>query len=210
MSARRVYLYTRFERFWHWTQAVLVITLLYSGFDIHGSLRGLDFEHALLLHEYAAWLLMALWAFAIFWHFTTGAWKNYIPDLRWRSLWPMIRYYAWGLFLGEQHPYRKQAFRKHNPLQRLAYLWLKLLINPLLWFSGLLLLGFSYDWLRLSPLRLQLAWVALTHTAAAYMMLVFFIAHAYLATTSHPPTAYIRAMITGWDEEPQAAPGEGH
>ena len=210
MSARRVYLYTRFERFWHWTQAVLVIALLYSGFDIHGYLRGLDFEHALLLHEYAAWLLMTLWAFAIFWHFTTGAWKNYIPDLRWRSLWPMIRYYAWGLFLGEQHPYRKQAFRKHNPLQRLAYLWLKLLINPLLWFSGLLLLGFSYDWLRLSPLHLQLAWVALTHTAAAYMMLAFFIAHGYLATTSHPPTAYIRAMITGWDEEPRPAPGEGH
>lgn len=28
----RLYLFTRFERFWHWSQAALIITLLVSGF----------------------------------------------------------------------------------------------------------------------------------------------------------------------------------
>ncbi|MDE2176640.1 MAG: cytochrome b, partial [Betaproteobacteria bacterium] len=51
----------------------------------------------------------------------------------------------------------------------------------------------------------QLDWVALTHTAAAYMMLLFFILHVYLGTTAHPPTAYIKAMITGWEDEDEPA-----
>jgi thiosulfate reductase cytochrome b subunit len=205
MTTQRVYRFTRFERFWHWSQAALIITMLFTGFEIHGYLGGFNFEHALLIHEYAAWLLMTLWTFAVFWHFTTGAWKNYIPDLRPKSLWTVARYYAWGMFIGEHHPYHKEPFRKHNPLQRLAYLWLKLMINPLIWASGLLLLFFSYGWIRLSPLGLQLDWVALTHTAAAYMMLLFFILHVYLGTTAHPPTAYIKAMITGWEDEDEPA-----
>jgi thiosulfate reductase cytochrome b subunit len=32
------------------------------------------------------------------------------------------------------------------------------------------------------------------------MMLTFVIAHVYLTTTGHTPTAHIEAMITGWDE----------
>jgi thiosulfate reductase cytochrome b subunit len=199
-TTHRVYKFTRFERFWHWSQAALIITMLFTGFEIHGYLGGLRFETALLIHEYAAWMLITLWTFAIFWHFTTGAWKNYIPDLRPQRLLTVARYYAWGIFVGESHPYHPTPDRKHNPLQRLAYLWLKLMINPLIWASGLLLLFYSYDWLRLSPLGLRLSWVALTHTAAAYMMLLFFIAHVYLATTAHPPTAYIKSMITGWED----------
>jgi len=47
---------------------------------------------------------------------------------------------------------------------------------------------------------LSLEGVALTHTAGAFLMLVFFIGHVYLTTTGHTPTAHIKAMITGWDE----------
>jgi len=32
------------------------------------------------------------------------------------------------------------------------------------------------------------------------MMLVFFIAHVYLATAGHTATSHIKAMITGWQE----------
>ncbi|MEW6560235.1 MAG: cytochrome b/b6 domain-containing protein [Pseudomonadota bacterium] len=209
-TTHRLYKFTRFERFWHWSQAALIITMLFTGFEIHGYLGGFKFQQALLIHEYAAWMLITLWTFAIFWHFTTGAWKNYIPDLRPQSLLKVARYYAWGIFIGESHPYHPTPDRKHNPLQRLAYLWLKLMINPLIWVSGMLLLFFSYDWIRLSPLGLQLDWVALTHTAAAYMMLLFFILHVYLATTAHPPTAYIKSMITGWEDEPGPAGIDTH
>jgi thiosulfate reductase cytochrome b subunit len=32
------------------------------------------------------------------------------------------------------------------------------------------------------------------------MILIFFIAHVYLATAGHTPTSHIKAMITGWEE----------
>ncbi|MDR3395193.1 MAG: cytochrome b/b6 domain-containing protein [Parasulfuritortus sp.] len=206
MSTHRIYLFKRFERFWHWSQAALVITMLVTGFEIHGYLGGFDFKVAMLIHGYAAWLLVTLWTFAIFWHFTTGEWKQYIPTFQ--KIFLVARHYAWGIFRGEPHPYHATPLHKHNPLQRLAYLWLKLMINPLIWASGLLLLIFSYDWIRLLPFGLTLTEVAWVHTAAAYMMLLFFIAHVYLATTGQTPLTYIKAMITGWEtveEAPQAA-----
>lgn len=197
MTTERIYLFKRFERFWHWSQAALIITMLITGFQIHGYLGGAGFRTSLLIHGYAAWALITLWTFAIFWHFTTGEWRQYVPSFE--NLVRVARYYTLGIFLGESHPYHQTPQRKHNPLQRLAYLWLKLMINPLIWFSGLLLLIFSYDWIQAMPFGLSLTGVAWLHTAAAYMMLVFFIAHVYLATTGQTPLAYIKAMITGWE-----------
>ena len=195
--ADRLYLFTRFERFWHWSQAALIITLLFSGFAIHGSHALLDFRTAVEVHEIAAWLLIALWIFAIFWHFTTGQWRQYIPTLT--NIQRVALYYARGIFLGAPHPYKVTAERKHNPLQRIAYLSVLVLINPLIWISGLLCLF----WGRLGPLLpdwLALEAVALAHTGGAFLMLIFLIVHVYLTTTGHTPLAHIRAMITGWEE----------
>jgi thiosulfate reductase cytochrome b subunit len=89
--------------------------------------------------------------------------------------------------------------RKHNPLQRIAYLGVLLLINPLIWGSGLLYLF----WARLEaymPAWLGLESVALLHTLGAFLMLSFLIVHVYLTTTGHTPLAHIKAMISGWEE----------
>lgn len=194
---QRIYLFKRYERFWHWSQAALIITMLFSGFEVHGSYTVLGFEPAVRLHTLAAWMLLTLWAFTIFWQFTTGEWKQYLPTLK--KVDAMIRYYAWGMFVNAPHPYHKTAERKHNPLQRLAYLALLAMVSPLIWGSGLLYL-FRNFWPGLGLGWLPLEWVAWAHTAGAFMMLVFFIVHVYLTTTGHTPTAHIKSMITGWEE----------
>ena len=195
--SQRLYLFTRFERFWHWSQAGLIICLLFTGFAIRGSHSLLDFHAAVRMHEIAAWLLVTLWVFAIFWHLTTGQWKHYIPTLD--RIMAMIRYYAYGIFTGEAHPYRVTLERKHNPLQRLAYLGVKLAINPLVWVSGMLYL-FWGSVRVLMPAWLSLEQVAGLHALGAFMMLSFLIIHVYLATVGHTPMAHIKAMITGWDD----------
>ncbi|MBW7925842.1 MAG: cytochrome b/b6 domain-containing protein, partial [Burkholderiaceae bacterium] len=181
---QRIYLFTRFERFWHWTQAALIISLLFTGFAIHGSHDMIGFRTAVEIHELAVWLLIALWIFAIFWHFTTGQWRHYIPTMK--NVDRMVRYYAYGIFVGAPHPYKASLERKHNPLQRITYLGVKLLINPLLWISGLAYLF----WDRLQPLVPQaigLEQVATLHTLGAFLMLAFLIAHVYLATAGATP-----------------------
>jgi len=197
----RVYIFKRFERFWHWSQAALIILMLLSGFEVHGSYTAFGWQKAASLHTLAAWALITLWAFAIFWHFTTGEWKQYIPTTE--KILAVMHYYAFGIFDPKaHHPFRTTQLTKHNPLQRLAYLFVKLFISPLIWISGLLYLYYhdlsAYGIGNLGGL--QLGTIALAHTLAAFLMLIFLIVHVYFATTGHTPLAHIKAMITGWED----------
>ncbi len=196
--SEKIYVFKVFERFWHWSQASLIIFMLITGFEVHGSYHLFGFGQAVNLHAIAAWTLIGLWVFAIFWHFTTGEWKQYIPTLD--KVIAMIKFYSVGIFVNAPHPFKATRLRKHNPLQRLAYLGVLLFIGPLLWFSGWFYLFFG-DWNAWGVDKyLSLEWVAFFHTAGAFMMLLFLIAHVYLTTAGHTPTAHIRAMITGWEE----------
>lgn len=195
----RVYIFKRFERFWHWSQAVLIILMLLTGFEVHGSYAAFGWQQAANLHTLAAWALITLWAFAIFWHFTTGEWKQYIPTTE--KVLAVMRYYAFGIFDPHaHHPFRTTQLTKHNPLQRLAYLFVKLFISPLVWISGLLYLYYHDLGAYGIGGGLQLGAIALAHTLAAFLMLIFLIVHVYFATTGHTPLAHIKAMLTGWED----------
>jgi thiosulfate reductase cytochrome b subunit len=196
MSKRQVMLFTRFERVWHWSQMLLIMTLLVTGFAIHGLYDLPGFHDAVNWHTGAAFALLLLWMFAIFWLFTTAAWRHYIPTTK--GLWRVIRFYAYGVFLGERHPYRKAYHRKHNPLQALAYLILKIVLFPGVWISGLLYLFYGF-WAPVFEVD-ALAWVALVHTAVAFAIVVFVIVHLYMLTIGHSFRAHVKPMITGFDE----------
>ncbi len=193
----RIYVFRGFERFWHWAQALLIVLMLITGFEIHGSYALLGFEQAMDWHTTAAWALIGLWVFAIFWHITTGEWRQYIPTTD--KLMAIAQYYSVGIFRHEPHPFKPSVTRKHNPMQALAYLLFKVVLAPMIWISGLLYLFYAswsdwgLGWLELGP-------VALVHTLAAYLLAVFFVGHVYLITTGHTLMAQIKAMLTGWDE----------
>lgn len=196
--SERIYIYKRYERFWHWSQALLIIIMMITGFEVHGSYLLFGFDKAANLHTLCAWTLLTLWAFTIFWQFTTGEWRQYIPSLK--NVMAMIHYYTIGIFTHSPHPFRKTAVQKHNPLQRLAYLALLAFISPLIWGSGIFYLFYA-DWPRYGlDQLLSLEWVAVLHTLGAYMITAFFFIHVYLTTTGHTVFAHIKAMITGWED----------
>jgi len=198
MSApERIYVFKRFERFWHWSQAALIIFMALTGFEIHGTYRLFGFERAVDWHTTAAWALIGLWVFAIFWHFTTGEWRQYIPTTE--KVVAMVKYYSIDIFTDAPHPFKPTLQRKHNPLQRLAYLGFKLFMAPAIWISGLLYLFYS-DWAAWGLGGLDLWIVATIHTAAAFLLVIFLIAHVYLTTTGHTLFSKIKSMITGWEE----------
>jgi thiosulfate reductase cytochrome b subunit len=187
--------FSRFERFWHWSQAALVLALGVTGFTVHGSTRILDWGTAATAHTWLAWALMILWAFALFWHLITGEWRQYAPTTE--GLGAVARYYLIGIFQpGVHHPYRKRRIAKHNPMQRLAYLFLDLVIIPVLWLSGLVYM-YREDLAGVIGAAPSLATVAVVHVAAAFLMLTFVIAHVYMAFTGKPWWDYLVSMISG-------------
>ncbi len=192
-----IYVFKRFERFWHWSQAALIMFMALTGFEVHGTYTLFGFEQASSLHTTAAWALIGLWLFAIFWHLTTGEWKQYIPTTE--NMMGVMRYYSIGIFTGAPHPFKPTQLNKHNPMQRVAYLLFKVVMAPMIWISGLLYLYYN-AWADWGLGELDLSVIALIHTAAAFMLLIFLVGHVYLTTTGHTLFSQIKAMITGWDE----------
>ena len=197
---KREYVYKAFERFWHWTQAVLILFMMVTGFEIHGSYTFFGFDQAVRYHSMAAYGLLGLIAFAIFWHLTTGEWRQYLPTTE--HLKAQAEYYLLGIFRNAPHPTRKTVLSKLNPLQRLVYLALKVLVIPVMVVSGLLYMFYRYpgrhEVLGLNMDSLQA--IAVLHTAGAFFLAAFLIAHLYLITTGRTPVSNLRAMITGWED----------
>ncbi|HKL71166.1 MAG TPA: cytochrome b/b6 domain-containing protein [Marinilabiliaceae bacterium] len=197
---QKVYIYKRFERFWHWSQALLIFFLALTGFEVHDSIHLFGYEKAVSYHRIGAWMLIGLIVFAIFWHITTGEWKQYIPSFS--KLSAQIRYYTFGMFKGEPHPTHKTLRNKLNPLQAVTYLGFKLAIAPLLIVTGLFYMFYrtmdANNMVITSTVPLEI--IAWLHTMGAYLVLMFAIIHVYMTTTGTTPTTNIKAMLTGYEE----------
>lgn len=202
VTMKKVYIYKQFERFWHWSQAALIFFLALTGFEVHGSFMIFGFENAVMFHRVASYLLMGLIVFAIFWHFTTDEWRQYIPTTK--KLREQILYYTKGIFKGEPHPTEKTALTKMNPLQRFTYLGFKFFLVPLVVFSGILYLYYkTFDENNVIIVSdIELEFIAVAHTVGAFLLLAFVIIHVYMTTTGETPTSNIKAMITGYEDMP--------
>lgn len=197
---KQVYIYRSFERFWHWTQAFLIFFLAATGFEVHGSFKFFGYQNAVEYHNIAAYAFIILIAFAIFWHFSTGEWKQYLPTFT--NMKAQINFYLTGIFKNAPHPTKKTVLSKLNPLQRLVYLGLKLLVIPVMVASGLLYMFYRYPQKgTIVGLNIDtIEPIALFHTAGAFALIAFIVVHLYLITTGHKPTTNLKAMITGYEE----------
>ena len=190
---KKIYLYTRFERFWHWFQALMVISLIITGLEIHGTYNLFGFQTAVNIHNFLGLSWLTLFAFFVFWLFITGEWKQYLPTTK--KLVSVALYYAWGIFQGKPHPVQKSKGAKHNPLQRLAYLGISAMLLPIQMVTGLLYYLYN-DISIILPLQI----LAVIHTLIALLLLNFLVIHLYMTTTGHSLFSHIAGMITGWEE----------
>jgi formate dehydrogenase gamma subunit len=200
MSKIKVYIYKGFERFWHWLQAILIFFLAFTGFEIHGTYSFLGFEEAVRYHNIAGYMFIGLIILAIFWHISTGEWRQYIPTLK--NIKAQLDYYLFGIFRNTPHPTKKNVLSKLNPLQKLTYFALKILVIPLSVTSGFLYLYYRYpakgsvETINIQSLEL----VAIFHTIAGIILVLFIIIHLYLITTGETITSNLKAMLTGYEE----------
>ncbi len=196
----KVYIYKAFERFWHWMQSLMIFFLAATGFEIHGMYSFFGYQNAVVYHNFAAYSFIILIIFAIFWHFSTGEWKQYIPTTKFLKA--QLNYYLFGIFKNEPHPTKKTVLSKLNPLQKLTYLGLKILVIPTMVISGLLYMFYRYPHEgRVEGLNIDsVEVIAIFHTAGAFLLIAFVIVHLYLITTGETITSNLKAMITGYEE----------
>jgi thiosulfate reductase cytochrome b subunit len=194
---KKIYIYQRFERFWHWTQALLILFLALTGFEVHSAYKLFGFKTAVFLHINTAIFYVILYLLIISWIFFSGFWRQLVPKKD--HIIEQINYYLNGIFKGEEHPTVKSAADKFNDLQRLTYFTIVFIIIPIMIITGLTYMNYNYVNNTLG-LHIDLRWIAYTHVFFAFFLVAFVIGHIYLTTTGYKPLSAIKAMLTGWEE----------
>lgn len=204
VEVEELYLYTPFERFWHWLQAISIGILLVTGLLIHRpdfwpALS--DFRYLVPIHNVTALLLIIDASLALFYHVTTGAIKEFIPRPKgfFDQAFMQARYYLYGIFRGEPHPFEKYPGHKLNPLQQATYFGLLNVLLPVQVVVGILMWGEQY-WPDVVQKVGGLPVLAPIHSLVAWLLASFIVGHVYLTTTGLTPLEDIRGMITGWEK----------
>ncbi len=198
----RVYLYSLYERIWHWLQALTVLGLLITGLELHwpGSTHWLNLPVAVTVHNVLGFVLLANAFLALFYHLVTGEIRQFLPEPRdfLTLAVSQARYYLRGIFRREPHPFERSPTRKLNPLQKVTYLVILNVLLPLQMVSGLLMWG-SQNWPETFRALGSLSPLAYLHTLGAWLFAAFLVLHVYLTTTGPTPLALARAMVVGWE-----------
>jgi thiosulfate reductase cytochrome b subunit len=202
-TTKRVYLYSAYERLWHWLMVFSILALMVTGLQVHffGTWKLMALPKAVAVHNFFAVVLTVNAFLSLFYHLTTSAIRQFLPPKKnlIENVTAQAQYYARGIFLGQPHPSPKTPERKLNPLQQITYLALLNVLFPIQVVTGALIWGAS-RWPQLAQATGGLTLVAPLHSLCAWFFLAFFFLHVYLTTTGHTVLSNIAAMVNGYEE----------
>ena len=202
-NLKQVYLYSFYERLWHWTSAIGIILLLVTGVEIHfpGTVPFMNLTAAVYIHNILAFILIINAFLSLFYHLASAEIRQFFPPYRtfWDSTFAQIRYYTQGIFKGEEHPLEKTRKRKLNPLQQITYLAILNILLPLQVITGLIIWG-QDKFPELLRFAGGITVAAPIHTLCSWLFLTFLMMHIYLTTTGHTWSSSIKGMVLGYEE----------
>jgi len=199
-----IYQYQVYIRIWHALNALFFLILILTGLSMQYSNPDspvIPFPVSVHLHNICGIGLTANYLLFFIGNWISGNGKHY--RIQWKGLSQRLmkqtRYYVWGYFQGEEHPFPLSEERKFNPLQAFIYAIALYIGVPLLIISGF---GLLLPETVLSKI-LGISGLVLTdllHVVAGFFLSIFMIAHIYLCTIGAKPLSNFRAILTGWHE----------
>jgi len=207
----RIYLHPLPVRMWHWLNVLCFFVLIVTGAQIRyrGNMDLMSFGTAVDVHNIAGFSLIGLFFVWFAYYAASGKLKVYLPDLNImryiQNSWKQARYYGYGLFLGEPNPHHATPDNKFNPMQQVAYFSIMFFLMPVLIATGILLWDLD-RFATVIDLLNGIKTVSAAHLLVAIFFSAFLFVHVYLTTLGRTPLEHIKAMFTGYEEEPE----QGH
>ncbi len=207
---KKTYLHPLTLRIWHWMNALIVITLMLTGIQLRiEGIAALQPKNTfLLIHRYAGWAMAAWFVFWLGYSLTSGHLKRQYGIRRrdLRGTWRQAKFYLFSIFRGEENPFQASPDEKFNPLQKFAYGAIMGVFTPVLVVTGILLAD------NLVFRKYVLLWniagaLDAIHVLGAYVLALYLIIHIYMATLGRTAYSHIKAMIVGYEEEPDEPDG---
>jgi thiosulfate reductase cytochrome b subunit len=201
-----MYLYPIWTRLWHLFNALLIIVLIVTGIsmqytDKQDYILVVGFARAVKWHNIAAILLTINYIFFVTGNVFTGNGRfyrikreNFISDLG-----KQLKYYSFGMFRGEKHPFPITPVEKFNPLQKVSYVLTMYLAFPLIIISGLGLLFPETVLSRFLGIN-GLILTDILHITMGFLISVFLVIHIYTCTLGARPSSLFKSMLSGYHE----------
>lgn len=204
MQTNKLYLYPVWVRLWHVMNALMCLILIISGISMQYSnpeYPFIRFDLAVSMHNISGIVLSASYLMFFIGNWFTANGKHYRIRIKGLivSLINQAKYYAFGIFKGEQPPYPVSKEMKFNPLQRFTYGLTMYLFVPLVLITG---------WALLFPETIVTNFfgfggiqaTSLLHVTAGFLISLFLIIHVYFCTIGHSPSSNFKSMISGYHE----------
>jgi thiosulfate reductase cytochrome b subunit len=204
--SHKLYLYPKWIRLWHVLNALMFIILIITGISMQYTDKVTNqfiirFDWAVVVHNIAALILTINYIIFVTGNVLTNNSKHYRIDWKkiWKELLIQFRFYAYGMFKGEAHPFPVTEERKFNPLQLFVYVLAMYVGLPLLIISGI---GLLFPEITIKGV-FGISGLLLTdvlHITVGFFLSVFMVIHLYTCTLGSKPTTLFKGMITGYHE----------
>jgi len=203
MATKKIYLYPLWLRIWHHVNALLMIILIATGISMQYSNPSyplIRFDIAVSLHNIAGIMLTLSYFYFFLGVLFTSIGRHYVMKQGFfKAFFQQAKYYMFGIFKGDPHPFPVNETRKFNPIQQITYNVIMHAITPFTFITGWALLYpetiilnvFGYSGIMLT---------SLFHVAAGFLISIFLVIHLYFITVGHSLTANMKSMITGYHE----------
>ena len=199
-----MYLYPKWIRAWHIINAVLFLILIVTGLsmqytDKENASYVVGFAKAVKWHNFAAIILTINYIIFVTGNLFTKNGKYYKISKKnfLEELISQLKYYSWGMFKGEKHPFPVTEERKFNPLQKLTYVLAMYVAVPLLIISGI---GLLFPEITITGF-LGVSGLLMTdilHITMGFFLSIFMVIHIYTCTLGAKPSSLFWGMISGY------------
>ena len=199
-----MYLYPLYIRIWHLLNALFFLILIFTGLSMQYSNPDaplISFPVSVKLHNISGIGLTFNYFIFFVGNCISKNGKQY--RIQWKGMkdrmMKQIRFYAFGYFRKEEHPFPVTAERKFNPLQALTYAMVMYAGIPLVFITGWGLLFPETVLERIFGVS-GLLITDLLHVITGFLLSIFMIVHIYLCTLGLKPISNFKSMVTGWHE----------
>ncbi|MDA3904881.1 MAG: cytochrome b/b6 domain-containing protein [Bacteroidales bacterium] len=202
--SEKVYLYPVWIRLWHWFNAILCLLLIVTGVSMQYSdpaFPMIRFDWAVSIHDISGIILAINYILFTIGNLTTSNGKHYIFRKKiLKNLIVQARFYAFGIFKGEDPPFPITEKSKFNPLQKFSYIVIMHAITPIVIISGIMLFFpelISFDIFGSGALHIT----DILHVIMGFIISIFLVVHIYFCTIGRTPVSNFKSMFTGFHEK---------
>jgi thiosulfate reductase cytochrome b subunit len=202
---KRLWLHPFTLRIWHWFNTVLILLLIITGIQLRAP--GVEvfsgYRTAVVVHKATGFIMALSFLFWLLYSLTRRKvikqYMIHLSDIT--GLVKQGKYYAFGVFRGWKNPFHATPEAKFNPLQKVSYISIQFIFTPIIvvtgiFFSDILFFGGAIG--SIGGIRTLDA----IHVVVAYIFVAYLFVHIYMATVGRSPLTHIKAMFTGYEEEP--------